>query len=73
MYSTSEWTIPQGAALATASGTRAYYVLRSSIYSLSLTSSGASTRLLSRGTTAALAGSRIAVADGRVVRLLAAT
>lgn len=65
-----EWTIPQGAILAAASGTRAYYVLRSRVYSLSLT--GASTHLLARGTAAALEGTRIAVADGRVVRLLAA-
>ena len=66
-----EWTLPQGAVLAAASGTRAYYVLRGNVYSTSLT--GSTARLLSRGTAAALEGTRIAVADGRVVRLLPAS
>lgn len=66
-----EWSIPSAAILATASGTRAYYVLNGRIQSLSLT--GSSTRILSRGTSVALEGARVAVADGRVVRLLPAS
>ena len=66
-----EWTFPQGAILAAATGTRAYYVLRGSVYSLSLTDSSA--RIISRGTAVALEGTRIAVADGRIVRLLSAS
>ena len=66
-----EWTFPQGAILAAATATRAYYVLRGSVYSLSLTDS--STQIVSRGTAVALEGLRIAVADGRVVRLLSAS
>jgi len=65
------WTIPQGAILVAASGTRAYYVWRGGVYSLSLADS--STQLLSRGTAAALQGTRVGVADGRVVRVLGAS
>ncbi len=66
-----EWAIPQAARLVGANATRAYYVLRGGIYSLSL--AGSSTRMLAPGTAAALEGKRIAVADGRVVRLVAAS
>lgn len=67
----TEWKIPQAATLAAASDTRAYYVLRGGVYSVSLT--GSNTRLLSSGTAAAVEGTRIVVADGRVVRLLKAS
>lgn len=69
---TREWTIPDGAILSTVGATRAYYVLRGRVQSLALAGTGAP-HVVSRGTAAALEGARIAVADGRVVRLLPAS
>lgn len=67
-----EWTIPEAAILSTVSSTHLFYVYRGRVWALPLSGSEPA-RTVSRGTAAAVAGSRIAVADGRVVRLLATT